>query len=129
MRQTQAKGIEQAVGIAGLCRPPASVRAAHKPPDPLDQAQFAQALQSPSGGRWVAQRALSDRGVCQIQPTVIAQRRDEHLGYVKIAGGESIAGPVLAGKKAEAGAAVTIERLTWTVAEDRITSPFGHSVF
>ena len=30
-------------------------------------------------------------------------------------------------KLAEAGATVAIERLTWAVAEDRITSPFGHS--
>jgi hypothetical protein len=65
--------------------------------------------------------------VGQIQPDIIAQRRDEHLRYVKIAGGESIAGPVLAGKEAEAGAAVAIERLARTVAEDRITSPFGRS--
>jgi hypothetical protein len=76
------------------------------------------------GGTTRAQRSW--RGP-QIQPAVIAQRRDEHIGYVKIAGGESIAGPVLAGKEAEAGAAVAIERMARTVAEDRITSPFGHS--
>jgi hypothetical protein len=36
-RRTQAKGIERAVGIAGLRRPPAGIRSAHKPSDPLDQ--------------------------------------------------------------------------------------------
>ena len=92
---------------------------------PIGPGQLAQALQGPSGGRWVAQRALSDRGVGQIQPAVIAQRRDEHLGDVKIAGGESIAGPVLTGKEAEAGAAVAIERMARTVAEDRLRLHLG----